>query len=147
MIFDIKDEVHHATLNITKITQLKTDIVLHLEIALLMTKVPLLHTIFAHDMITIKEILDVIDLRIYIHIDLHKDMTLVIDINLVLILEIKTLLDILLHSDHHRQDQEILDTPDLDHTPTHESNLTQFNYHFQKILSTLKNACTLLLKS
>ena len=74
MIFDIEVEVHHATLIITKITPLKTDIVLHLEIALLMTNVPLLHTILAHDMTTINEILDPNALRIDLHINLHLDM-------------------------------------------------------------------------
>ena len=53
----------------------------YLEIALLMTKVPLLHTITSHGMATIKEMLDPIVLFIDLDIDLHIDMTLVIGIS------------------------------------------------------------------
>ena len=81
------------------------------------TKVPLLHTILAHDMINIEEILDLIVLIFDQRIDLHIDMTLVIDIDLAPILEITTFPAILFHSDH-LQDEEILDFPNLDHTQT-----------------------------
>ena len=137
MILDITFGVHRATIISTKITPLKTIIVLHLELHLLMTKILLLHTILAHDMTTIKDILDLTALRIHLHIDPHIKMTLVIAIDLVLILEIITFPDILLHSDH-LQYQEILDTPDLYHTPIHETNLFQFNHKLPMIPLTMK---------
>ena len=137
MTLDITFGVHHATIILTKITPLKTNIVLHLEMHLLMTKILLLHTILAHDMTTIKDILDLTALRIHLHIGLHIEMTLVIAIDLVLILEIITFPDILLHSDH-LQYQEILDTPDPYHNPIHETNLFQFNHKLPMILLTIK---------
>ena len=96
-------------------------------------------------MIIIKEILDLIVVLIDPRIDLHIDMTLVIDIDLALILEITTLIGILLHSDHP-QHQEILDTLHPDQTQAQETNFAQFNYKLQMILSTLKYTCIISLK-
>ena len=103
MILDIEVKEHHVTLILTKTTPQKTDIALRLEIDLPMTTIPFLHTILVHDIINIKEILD-----------LHITMTLVTDINLARNLEIPTSADVLPHS-HHIRDQEILDTLDLGH--------------------------------
>ena len=99
MIIDIEVDVHHAILIITKITPHKTNIALHLEIASLMTKVPLHHTILAPNKINLKENLHLIVLLVENRIDLQIDMTLIIEKDLVLILEITTFQDILLHSD------------------------------------------------
>ena len=74
MILDIELKVHHVTLVRTKRTHHKTDNALHLEIVLPMTKVSLLHTIFAHDMIVIEDFIGLIvlinDPRIVLHIDM-----------------------------------------------------------------------------
>ena len=65
-----------------------------------MTKVPLLHIILAHDMTTIKENLDRIVLLFDLRIDLHIDMILVIEIDLVPISHIKHFPDSVLPKDH-----------------------------------------------
>ena len=134
LLFEV--EVHHVTLIITKTTLHKTDTALPLEIALLMTKVPLLHITLLYDMTVIKEILFV--LLIDPCIDLRIDMTLVTHIDLARIQEITISPDILPPSDN-LPGQEILDTLDLNHKQVQETNLlTQFNFKLQKIVSTLK---------
>ena len=143
MILDVEVGVHNRYTVHNRAH--KTDFVLHLEIALLMTKVLLLQTLLAHDMTTIEELVDLIAPLIDLQIDLPIHMTLVITIDLVFVLEILTFPDILLHSDHLRN-QETLDTPGLGHTPIHETNLILFNHKLPMILSTLKYPRTILLK-
>ena len=133
LLFEV--EVHHVTLIITKTALHKTDTALALEIVLLMTKVPLLHITLLYDMTVIKEILFV--LLIDPRIDLRIDMTLVTHIDLARIQEITISPDILPPSDN-LPGQEILDILDLNHTEVQETNLTQFNFKLQKIVSTLK---------
>ena len=98
MILDVEVGVHNRYTVYNRAH--KTDIVLHLEIASLMSKVLFLHVLLAHDMTTIEELLDLIAPRIDLQINLPIDRTLVITIDLVFSLEILTFPDILLHSDH-----------------------------------------------
>ena len=49
-ILDLEVEVHHVIFTTTKTTTHETDIALHLENALPMRRVQLLHTILVHDM-------------------------------------------------------------------------------------------------
>ena len=116
MIIDTEAEAIHVTTLITK-TILKTDIVLHREIDLVKTKLPLLHNILDHDMIITNEIHDLIVLHTDLLIDPHIDTHLVHDIDHVLIQETTIFLNIQIHTDH-LQDQEILDILDLVHTLT-----------------------------
>ena len=62
MIHATEVEVLHEIINTTEITIHKTDIVLHLEIDSVMTRILLLHNTLDHDMIIIKEIRDPIAL-------------------------------------------------------------------------------------
>ena len=63
----IKVEVNHEIIIITKTTY-KTDIALYLEIALVKTKVLLLHNTLVHDMTIIKAIALLIDSHTTYHI-------------------------------------------------------------------------------
>ena len=56
MIHDIEVEVHREITRMTEITIHKTDPALHLEIVLVMTKVPILHNILVHDMTPTKRL-------------------------------------------------------------------------------------------
>ena len=114
-ILDIEAKLHHVITFIIKATTHKTDIALHLEIALPMTKEPLFHIIRIHKLTILKEISDLFGFLTDPRINCLIDMTLVKDTDLARILEIKTFPDIVLHSDY-RQDQEIRDTLHLDHT-------------------------------
>ena len=67
MIHDTEVEVHHELFLTTNTIIHKTDIVLHLEIDLVMTKVLLIHTTLHHDMTTTKETRDLIALLIDPH--------------------------------------------------------------------------------
>ena len=92
MIHDTEVGVHHELIITTNTTIHKTDIVLHLEIDLVMTKILLPRNTHNHDMTIIKEIQDPIDRLTDLHIDPLIDVTLVTDIDHVRIQEITTLL-------------------------------------------------------
>ena len=80
MIHNTEVEVLHGTTLTTKIIH-KTDIVLHPEIYLVMTKILLLHNTLYHDVIIINATQDRIVLSTDLLIDLLTDTTLVLDID------------------------------------------------------------------
>ena len=90
-----------------------------------------------------KEILDLIVLLTDRRINPLIDMTPVKGIDPPRILDITTSADIFPLSDHV-PDQEISDTLNLDHTQTHETNLTPFSHKQRTIVSILKNICITL---
>ena len=83
-----QNQVHPAISVIAKISLHKTDIAPSLDIATIMNETPLLHNMLEHDMIPIKETLDLIVLLIA-SIDHHIDVAFVISIDLELFLETK----------------------------------------------------------
>ena len=121
MIIDTEVEVPHETTPTTK-TIHKIDIVLHLEIDLVMTKVLLLHTTLDHDMIRTNVIPGLTVLHTDPHTHLLIDTTLVLDIDHAPIPETTNLQNIQIHTDH-LQDQETLGFLDLVHTPILETKL------------------------
>ena len=145
MIQDIEAEVHHQTIIITKLIIPKKDIVLHLEIDSILTKLPLLHNTHDHDMTIMNDILDLTDHLTDHQTDLLIDPILVPDIDHVHIHEIIFFNGILLLSDH-LQNQETLDLPDHDHIHVLEINLTEFNHKHRMIPLTSKYACITLLR-
>ena len=100
----------------------KIDTILHLEIDLVMIKVPLLHTTLDHDMIRTNVIPGLTVLHTDPHTDLLIDTILALDIDHAPIPEIANSQNIQIHSDH-LQDQETLDFLDLVHTPIPETKL------------------------
>ena len=80
-IHDTEVEVHNEIILQTNTIIYQTDIVLHLESDLVLTKVLLLHTTLDHDMTTTKETRDLIALLIDLRTDHLIDVTLVIDID------------------------------------------------------------------
>ena len=146
VIHIIEVKVIHETIITIKILIHKTDITLHPEIDLLMTKVLLLHNTLDHDMTTINEIHDPIALHTDLLTDPLTDMTLVIDIDHARIQETTTILqDKRLHIDH-LFDQKILDFLDLVHIQIQETNLIQYNLNTKTIQSTLMYICNTQLK-
>ena len=135
MIHVIEVEVHPEIIITTKII-LKTDIVLHPEIDLVMTKLLLLHITIDHDMTITNEIHDPIILLTDLLTDPLTGMTLVIDIDHAHFQEITiTLQDTHLQIDH-LPDQEILDFLDLVHfqiqetiQPQHQNDPRNFEVH------------------
>ena len=121
MIINTEVEVPHETTLTTK-TIHKIDSVLHLEIDLVMRKVPLLHSTLDHDMTRTNVTPGLIALHTDPHTDLRIDTTLALDIDHAPILETTNLQNIQIHTDH-LQDQETLDFPDLVHTPIPETKL------------------------
>ena len=115
MIHDIEVEVLHGTTLTTKSIH-KIDIVLHLEIDLVMTKILPLHNTLDHDMMIIIETQDLVVPFTDILIDLLTDTTLVLDIDHVHIEETVMILQNLYLHIHHLQDQEIQDFLDPVHT-------------------------------
>ena len=79
LIIDIEVEVYHAISTITNTIRYETDIALYLEISLFLKEILLLHYILGHDMITMKETLDLIVLLRVLLIDHPTDVTLVTD--------------------------------------------------------------------
>ena len=118
MIIDTEVAALHVTTLTTKRIH-KIDIVLHLEVDLVMTKVLPLHTTLDHDMILTTVIQDLTVLHTDRRIDLLIDTTLVLDINHVPIQKTVILLDIQIHIDH----LVIVGTLDLVHTPILETKL------------------------
>ena len=130
---------------ITKTIIPTQDIVLHLEIDSVMTKIPLLHNTHDHDMAIINEVQDLTDHLTGHHTDLLIDAILVPDTDHVHIHTTITFNGILLHSDHF-QDRETLDLLDHGHIHILEINVTQLNLKHGMIRITSKNACITLLK-
>ena len=145
MIQDIEAEVHHETIIITKLVIPTQDIVLHLEIDSVMTKIPLLHNTHDHNTTIINEIQDLTDYLTGHHTDLLIDAILVPDIDHVHIHDIIIFNGILQLSDH-LQDQETLDVLDHGHIHILEINYTQFNHKHRMIPLTSKYACITLLR-
>ena len=106
----------------------KTDIVLHLEIDLVMTKVLLLHTTIDHDVTTINGTRDLIALLINRHTNHHIDVTIVTDTNPAHMQGITAVLQNIHLLPGHLREPEILGFPDLAHTPIQEKNLIHFNH-------------------
>ena len=127
MIIDTEIEVPHETTPITEIIH-KTDTVLYLEIeiASVMTKVPLLHTTLDQDLIHTNVILVLIVLLTDLLIDPHIDKTLVLDTDHAPIQETTNSQNTQIHIDH-LQDQETLDFLDLVHFLIPEIKLIWFN--------------------
>ena len=145
MIHATKAEVHHELTTITKTQIHRTDIALHQETELAVTKILLLHNILDHYMITTKEILDPTVLLTDLLTNLPIYITLVIDIDHVLLQEITILQDIQFPIDH-LLDHEILVILDLVHIQTQETNLIQDKHHTKKIHLILKYICIIQLK-
>ena len=146
IIHAIEVEVIHELIIRTKILIHKTDIALHREIDLVMTKMLLLHNTPDHDMTTINEIHDPIALLTDLLTDPLTGMTLVIDIDHVHIQEITTILqDTHLHIDH-LHDQQILDLLDHVHIPIQGIILIQYNHNTKMTQLTLKYTCIIQLK-
>ena len=120
MTHDTAVEIHHEISLTANIIIHKIDIVLHLEIDLVMTKVPLLHNTLDHDMTTTKETRDLIALLIAPNIDHLIDVTLVTDTDHAHNQEITILQS--LHLLDHRRDPEFLDFLDLVHTRKQSTN-------------------------
>ena len=146
MIHDTEVEVHHE-INITvKITIHKIDIVLHLEIDLVMTRILLPHKTHDHDTTIIKDIRDPIAHLTDPHTDPRIDVTLVTDIDHVRIQEITTILQgTELPLDHHH-DQQILDLLDPVHIPIQETNSIHNTHKLKMIQITSKYTCITQLK-
>ena len=89
---DAEVEVHHEIILTTNTIIHKTDIVLHLEMNLIMTKVLLLHATLDHDMTNIKETRDLIALLIDPHTNHLIDLTHVKDIDHAHVHDIITIL-------------------------------------------------------
>ena len=101
MMHDTEVEVDHEIIPTTYTIFHKTDIVLHTEIGLIVTKVLLLHTTLDQDMTTVKETRDLIAFLIDPHTDHLIDVTFVTDIDHAHIQEMITILqDIHLLLDH-----------------------------------------------
>ena len=99
MIIDTEVEVPHETILTTK-TIHKIITVLHLEIDLAMTKVPLLHSTLDHDMILTNVIPGLTALHTDPHTDLLIDTTLAQDTDHAPIPETTNLQNIQIHTDH-----------------------------------------------
>ena len=128
MIHVFEVEVIHDIIIITKMLH-KTNIVLHPDIDLVMTKVLHLHKTLDHDTIIISEIRDPIALFIYHHLIFFIDTIFALDINHVPIQEIITILQNTHFHIDRLQDQEILDFLDPVHILIREINLIQFNHN------------------
>ena len=126
MITDIEVEVPHVTTLITKHIH-KIDTVLHLEIDLVMTRVPLLHNTLDHDMIPINAIHVLIALHTDLRIDLLIDTTLALDIDHAHIQEKIIFTNIRFHI-NHLLDQEIPGFLDPVHTPIPETRSIQYKH-------------------
>ena len=81
MINDTEEDVHHKIIPLTTTTIHKTDIALHREIDLDITKLLLLHTTLDHGMTTTKETRDLIVLLIDLHPDHLINVTLITDLD------------------------------------------------------------------
>ena len=146
MIHDIEVEVHHEIIIKTKITIHKTDIALHLEIHLVMTRILLPNNTLDHDRPTIKEIRDPIALLTDLLTGPLVDVTLVTDIDHARIQEITTILqDTHLLLDH-LHDQEILNLLDAVHIQIQGTNLLQYTHKPKMIQLTSKYTCITQLK-
>ena len=146
MTHDTEVEVQHEIILTTNTIIHKTDTVQHLEIDLVMTKIPLLHTTLSYGMTTIKETRDVIALLIDHHTDHLIDVTLVTDIDhahnqgiITILQDIHLLLDRL-------RGLEVLHFLDLAQTSRQETNLIQFNPKPKMTQITLKYICITQLK-
>ena len=124
----------------------KTDIALHPEIDLVMTKKLLFHNTPDHDMTTINEIHDPTALLTDLLTDPLTGMTLVIDIDHVHIQEMTTLLqDTHLHIDHLHH-HEILHILEHVRYQIKETNLIQYNHKPKMIQLISKYTCITQLK-
>ena len=146
MIHAIEVQVIHETIDTTTVIIHKTDITLHPEIDLVMTKVLLLHKTLDHEMTTINETHNPIARITDLLTDPLTDMTLVIDVAHAPFQEITTILqDVHLHLDHHHE-QEILHLLDAVHIQIQETNLIQYNHNTKMIKLTSKYTCITQLK-
>ena len=125
--------------NITKTQIQKTGIALNQETNSAMTKPLLLHNTFHHDMIVTKEIPNPTVPLIDLLTDLSIDMTLVIDIDQVLIQEITAILQDIHFSIDHLLDNEILDILDHVHIQIQETNSIQYEHNTKRIQLILKS--------
>ena len=146
IIHAIEVEVFHELVITAKRLIHKTDIALHPEIDLVVTKMLLLHNTPDHDMTTINEIHDPTALLTDLLTDPLTGMTLVLDIDHVHIQEMTTLSqDTHLHIDH-LHDHEILDILEHVHIQIRETNLIQYN-HKPKLMQLIsKYTCITQLK-
>ena len=106
-----------------------------------MTKILLLYNTLDHDTTTTKEILDHTALLTDLLTDLLIDMTLVIDIDHVLIKEMTTVLQHTHRPIDHLQDHEILDFLDHVQIQIQERNLIQYNHNIKQTQLSLKYTC------
>ena len=138
MIHAIEVEVFRKINITTTIIIHKTDIALHLEIDLVMTRVLLLHKTLDHDLTIIKEIRDPIALLTDLLTDPLMDMTLVTDIDHARVQEITTILQHTHIPLDNLHEQEILDLLDPVHIQIQGTNLIQYN-HKPKLIPLTSN--------
>ena len=97
-----------------------------------MTKILLLHNTLDHDTTTTKEIPDHTTILTDLLTDLLIDMTLVIDIDFLIIQEITKILQDTHRPIDHLQDHEILDILDRFHIQIQDINLIQYNHNIKQ---------------
>ena len=146
MIHVFEVEVIHKIIITTKILTHRTDIALHLEIDLVMTKTLLLRNTHDRDITTIKEIHVFIALITDLLTDLLTGMTLVTDIDHVHTQEITTSLQDTHLPIDHLHNQGVLDILDYVHISIQETKFIQYNHNTKMAHITLKYTCIIQLK-